>query len=154
MLRVAGLSADTSAADVRGLLGRYYNTVKDVTLSGNGASASARAHVVFGNSAERDKALVELQGATLKGAKLILSKQQATSAAGAWLALNPSTSGLPLTVCSLLAGPLGLTQRHDGSPPRLRSAQAQPRRLPRRRGHPRDVARARGSTAQARLWRR
>lgn len=78
MLRIAGLSAGTSAADVRALFSKYYNTVKDVNTSGDSAG---RALVLFGNAAERDKALIELQGSTLKGAKMQLTKHQSANAA-------------------------------------------------------------------------
>ena len=69
-LRVSNLSSESSEGDVRRLLGRYYSTVKTVTM------ARGSAIVTFGRSGERDKALVELQGTQLNGARLSLAKYE------------------------------------------------------------------------------
>ena len=88
LLRVGGLAAGTTGEDLHGLFGKYYNTVGTVSLIG-----SSSASVAFSNHAERDKAVIELNGTSLKGARLQLSKQQPQAAAGAAVARKRTRDG-------------------------------------------------------------
>ena len=72
-LKLANLATETTEVDVKALLQRYYSTVKTVKLAGDGAVCTGTGLVTFGNSAERDRALIELQGTTLCGARLSLT---------------------------------------------------------------------------------
>ena len=56
ILRVLGLGKETSEEDIRGLLGRYYSTVRSIKM------VSSTALVTFGMEGERDRAIAELQG--------------------------------------------------------------------------------------------
>ena len=73
-MRVSGMTPETTGADLRRLLERYYSTVKDIKMG------KGWADITFGMSGERDKALVELQGAVLLGARLTLTKHAPASA--------------------------------------------------------------------------
>ena len=69
ILRVAGLSAETPASEVKAYFAKYYNNVKEATLSGGG-----RATVLFGtHHGERDKALLELNHTEIGGHRITLS---------------------------------------------------------------------------------
>ena len=75
ILRVAGLSAETPASEVKAYFAKYYNNVKEATLSGGG-----RATVLFGtHHGERDKALLELNHTEIGGHRITLSKPPVAS---------------------------------------------------------------------------
>ena len=85
-LKLANLSAETTEEDVLALFKKYYNTLKSVKIETKGGRSKGFGHAVFGYKGERDKALIELNGTTLKGSALSLSKSDgptaATSASG------------------------------------------------------------------------
>ena len=74
---VSGLSAETTETDIRRLLERYYSTVGEIKMQRGGAQ------IAFGKTGERDRCLIELQGTTLMGARLSLSKLEPQAAVAA-----------------------------------------------------------------------
>lgn len=80
-LRLSNLAPETTEADISGLLGRYYSTVREIKLASNGLKCQGHAQVTFGMEGERDRAIVELQGTMLRGSRITLSKHQAAGTA-------------------------------------------------------------------------
>ena len=73
-LRVSGLVASVSAAQVEEFFSRFYSTVDSVQLERGRGSAV----VQFRFGGERDKALVELQSRELHGCTITLSKARSS----------------------------------------------------------------------------